>query len=165
MTPLRAKKTVGLIALLLFVACRLLFDALQTDSNAGRHVLLIEGDYQIIRVVDAVTWIVKPVNQNSPPFRVRLASLDVASAERRTLAKDNELIQKEIGPDRMVHLRFDRHRFDSDQVPLAYAFVDDVLINAKLVAFRLAIPRILPDNSAKLQRQIVRAAESRGDGP
>ena len=165
MIPQRKKKAVVFVAaLVLFVLGRMLFEFCQTESNIGRHALLTEGDYRVVRIVDPITLVVEPVDfgpqKNSRPFRIRLASLDLAPTERRSLERDNEAVKTEIGPDRLVRLRFDRHRFDKDQIPLAYAFADNVFINARLVALKIAVPKFLPDNSAKLQRQIARAADS-----
>lgn len=158
----RTKKTAVIVFLLIaFVLGRILVDLGESEANNGRHAFLTEGDYQVVRLVDPITWVVMPFDSQWPnhsrPFRIRLASLEMTPIQYRMNDRNIELVSSLLEPERTVRLRFDRHRFDTDQIPLAYAFVNHALLNAKLVDLNIALPKFLPDNSSKLQRQIARA--------
>ncbi len=152
-------------SLLLLVACRIAYQQTQPAKSTGRHLCLVEGEYRVQRIVDPITFVVEPLEKaarhSSPALTVRLASLDVKPRPAGSVSQRDFQLPQLIG-NGAIHLRFDRQRFDTDQTPIAYAFAGERLVNADLVACQAAVPKFVPGNSAKLQRQIFAAQAGGG---
>ena len=143
------------------------------DSAADRDPLG-EGLYDVVRVVDGDTLIVRPrtPRRGGPtdtghlslrPVRVRLLGIDAPESVR-----PNYPVQR-WGPEasarlgrlvrgQPVRLRFDRRRLDKYDRYLAYVYVEDLLVNEALVRAGLARVLVFPGDSESMARRL-RAAQ------
>ncbi len=153
---------VGLLATL--ALARVAHDASQPQIATGRHLQLVEGRYKVEQIVDPITIRAKPTPSTGLSdrrcFAVRLASLSVNPNFQPRFHHAHSFELARLLEGDTVWLRFDQQRYDEDQTPIAYAFVGDRLLNAELVSCDVALPKMVPGNSARLQRTIHRAQSS-----
>ena len=149
----------------LCITAQALHESSINEQPPGRHLTLTEGTYQVLRIVDPITLIVQKtpsiVANGNDAFPIRLASLQAVSpsndrASTTHLQTGMSHLSQLIGKGQL-ELKFGSQRFDLDQTPLAYAFIDQRLLNAELVALGVANPKMLPNNSSRWQRQISQA--------
>lgn len=142
------------------------FQLVRSHSAAGwgRGLFLHEGPMELVQVEDAVTFVVRgledPSRRYNGPFRLRLMGVERQAPTEETaaaaLARTEQLLAP--GPGRTVHVVFDRQRFDETETPTGYLFVEGVCLNTELLRkglVRLKRPAGLPSKS---MRDLIQAA-------
>ncbi len=157
-----------LSAVLLVITARFVTSQSNPEIVTGRQMRLADGPYVVQRIDGPITLLVSPKmptnsTADSRPFAVKLASLKVNPSRRPRSRFEHAYELTRLVRGGTVYLRFDRQRFDQDQLPIAYVFAQDRLVNAELVACGAAIPKSVPGNSPKLQR-LIRLAAKPADG-
>lgn len=148
------------LLLAVVVVARLGWQFLQTADHPATVEQLAEGLYQVERVVDGDTIIVRIQTNGQPsPARVRLLGIDTPES-----VKPNHPVEpwgleaadftRRFVSRGTVQLRFDRRRRDRYDRFLAYVYVEDRMLNEELVRAGLAQVRIYPGDSTMFQRRL-----------
>ena len=138
-------------------------------ENAG---LLVEGSCQVVQVHDGpLLLVVRQESASSPGTkvpnaverRVRLIGLeadrDSSAAGKTRAAAATEFARGQVA-EKSVRLKFDKRRVDRDHLWLAYVYVDEVLLNERLIEEGLARVSEYPGDSPAIAKRL-RAAEAR----
>ncbi len=129
---------------------------------------LAEGDYDVARVVDGDTLIVRPPagapGVGRREIRLRLLGIDCPESVKpdhpvEPWAREAEKFTGKFVAGGSVRLRFDKRRLDQYDRYLAYVFVDDRMLNEELVRAGLATVSTFPGDSDSMTRRL-RAAEN-----
>lgn len=152
-----------------FALVRFGYDRWRGDPPLGGRASLVEGDYEVVRVVDGDTLVVRDSDASDPAVRsqrgVKLRLLGIDCPES---VKPNHPVER-FGPEATeftkqfvaggsVRLQFDRRRIDTYDRYLAYVFVDEQMLNEELVREGLARVSTYPGDSQSMARRF-RAAE------
>ena len=131
-----------------------------------------EGDYELVRVVDGDTLIVRAVPAEADArgaaevFPVRLLGIDCPESVHPQRAvepwsKEAAQFTQDFVAAGRVRLQFDRRRIDKYQRRLAYVFVGDRLLNEELLRVGLARLLLVPGDSETMGHRL-RTAERAG---
>jgi micrococcal nuclease len=164
-----SRKWIVLAIIAAFALVRLGYDYWRGSPPLGGRSPLAEGTYEVVRVVDGDTLMVRDPNAADPAVRsrrgVRLRLLGIDCPES---VKPNHPIEpfgpeateftKQFVADRSVRLQFDRRRIDKYDRYLAYVFVDEQMLNEELVREGLARVSTYPGDSQSMARRF-RVAE------
>ncbi|NLF73972.1 MAG: hypothetical protein GX575_33610 [Candidatus Anammoximicrobium sp.] len=135
--------------------------------HPAREPPLSEGRYEVLRVVDGDTLVVRvPASadrRRGRDIRVRLLGIDCPESVQpdypvEPWGPEAAEFTKRFLARRAVQLRFDKRRLDQYDRYLAYVFVDDRMLNEELVRAGLAFVAMFPGDSESMQRRL-RAAE------
>lgn len=165
----RSPPWVLLVLLAVWLAWRIGWQGGQPPHAPVPEAPLPEGDYQVLRVVDGDTLIVRPLAQApdaapaSEGLRVRLLGIDCPESVRpdypvEPWGPEAAQFTREFVAGGLVRLQFDRRRMDRYDRWLAYVAVGDRLLNEELVRAGLARVRTYAGDSESLARRL-RAAE------
>ncbi len=133
-----------------------------------REPPLPEGTYEVIRVVDGDTLVVRRPRAAGPgrvrEIRVRLLGIDCPESAKpdhpvEPWSLEAAEFTKRFVAGRTVRLRFDKRRLDQYDRYLAYVFVGDRMLNEELVRAGLAFVSTFPGDSDAMTRRL-RAAET-----
>jgi micrococcal nuclease len=156
-----------LAAIALLVLLRLLSDRGRDESEPDRELPLAEGAYQVVRVVDGDTLLVR--RQDADPQAARERRLRLLGIDCPESVKPDQPIEP-WGPEasqftqrfvagRDVHLQFDKRRIDRYGRYLGYVFVEEKMLNEELVRAGLARVSIYPGDSEAMARRLRAAAQ------
>ena len=163
------RSILALIFILLLVGLRI-WQHVSDQSQAPTQIeAQREGTYQVVRVVDGDTLIVKHDHRSADrasagEARVRLLSIDAPES-----VKPNHPIEpwgivateftKSFVAGRQVTMRFDKRRQDRFGRWLAYIYVDDRMLNEELVRNGLAKAKVYYADSQTVGRKLQRAEQ------
>lgn len=165
------RTTLSAIILLVVVSLRLLYLYSGRDENQGQPEVLIEGSYDVVRVVDGDTLIVRlnrdALASNTPDarlaqIRLRLLSIDTPETTKpghppEPWGKEATRFTKQFVRGGVVRLRFDKRRRDQYGRWLAYVYVGDQMLNQEIVRAGLARVIIYRGDSMTIGRQLERS--------
>ncbi len=164
--PRRAWLAAAMVAIL--VLARWGCDRWRDVPHPVREPPLPEGTYEVIRVVDGDTLVVRRQASTGHgrirEIRVRLLGIDCPESVKpdhpvEPWGPEAAEFTRKFVAGRAVRLRFDKRRLDQYDRYLAYVFVDDRMLNEELVRAGLAFVSTFPDDSEAMARRL-RAAES-----
>lgn len=163
--------TVLFFTLLLVLAVRRGCDTFLPGRPPPALESLSEGEYDIVRVVDGDTLIVRPSSgsdqSSAEPRQARVRLLGIDTPET---VKPNHPIEP-WGPEAAAftrdflaggraELRLDRRRKDRYDRFLAYVYVEDRMLNEELVRAGLARASHYPGDSPQIARRLRQAEEA-----
>lgn len=96
----------------------------------------LEGPYYVVRVIDGDTFVVRINDEN---IRIRLIGVDAPESVHVDKTKNTEegkkaaLFLKKLIENKKVYLEYDIKRKDKYGRTLAYAYLDDEMINLILI--------------------------------
>lgn len=173
-----SRKWIVLAIIAAFAAVRFGYDRWRGTPSLGGRTALVEGSYEVVRVVDGDTLVVRDPNAADPAVRdprgvkLRLLGIDCPESVRPNYPVEpfgpeaTEFTKRFVAGGR-VRLQFDRRRIDRYARYLGYAFVDEQMLNEELVRKGLARVATYPGDSQSMARRF-RAAEDearlRGQG-
>ncbi|MBW3598941.1 MAG: thermonuclease family protein [Planctomycetes bacterium] len=169
--PFRRRRswgTVLLFAVLTLLAVRRGCESFSPDRPRSPETLA-EGVYDVVRVVDGDTIIVRPPGawpgRDSQQARVRLLGIDTPETVQpnhpvEPWGPEATEFTREFLVDGEVELRLDRRRKDRYDRFLAYVYVEDRLLNEELVRAGLARAEAYPGDSPQIARQLQEAEEA-----
>lgn len=118
------------------------------SSTAGGRIVLQGGPCEVLSLEDGNTLL---VSQGDHRFRVRLIAIALPQGADDQVAKD-ELSR--IAPPGPASIELDKRRAAPDGSWLAYVYVDDNLVNARLLATGRASYEVYPGDSFTVGRQL-----------
>lgn len=144
------------------------YDRWQDVPQPAHDPPLAEGHYEVTRVVDGDTLVVR-LPSTSPRGRVRELRVRLLGIDCPETVQPDHAVEP-WGPEaaeftktfvagQAVQLRFDKRRLDKYDRYLAYVFVDDRMLNEELVRAGLATVSTFPGDSDSMTRRL-RAAET-----
>ena len=141
-------------------------------------MVLLEGLYQVVRVVDGDTLLVKwrgaegiadpeaagTAGPDDGVLRVRLLGIDCPESVKpghpiEPWALDSSRFTRDFVSGNLVRLRFDKRRIDKYHRRLAYVFVGEQMLNEELLRAGLARVMVFPGDSESIARRL-RAAQA-----
>jgi micrococcal nuclease len=161
-----------LIPIILAVLCLIRFAARhsQEPPSPATDMALREGGFEVVRVVDGDTLIVRPLDPEQRRrvdrrgVRLRLLGIDCPESVKpdhpvEPWGPESAAFTRDFVAGDRVQLRFDRRRIDRYQRYLAYAYVGDRMLNEALVRAGLARVSVFPGDSASMTRRLRKAEE------
>lgn len=164
-----SRKWVVVAVIAAFALVRFGYDRWRGEFSPNDGPPLAEGLYEVVRVVDGDTLIVRKDDATHPAVRskrgVRLRLLGIDCPES---VKPNHPVER-WGPEAAeftssfvsagtIRLQFDRRRIDRYERYLAYVFVGEQMLNEELVRTGLARVSTFPGDSETMARRL-RSAE------
>jgi micrococcal nuclease len=130
---------------------------------------LEEGDYDVLRIVDGDTLLVRERDETASKrrreegLRLRLLGIDCPESVKpdhpvEPWGPEATAFTHRFVSSRVVRLQFDKRQIDQYGRCLAYVYVDDRMLNEELVRAGLARVSTYPGDSATMARRF-RAAE------
>lgn len=162
--PRRTWLLAALIAVLALI--RWGYDRWRDIPQPARQPPLAEGSYDVSRVVDGDTLVVRPRAAASPgrvrEIRVRLLGIDCPESVKpdhpvEPWGPEAAEFTRKFVSGHAVQLRFDKRRLDQYDRYLAYVFVDERMLNEELVRAGLAYVSIYPGDSDSMTRRLRKA--------
>ena len=158
------------LALVAFLLLRLGQDWWHGGGDHPRDVVLPEGLYQVVRVVDGDTLLVKrpaaegTADPDDVVLRVRILGIDCPESVKpghpvEPWALDSSRFTRDFVSGNPVRLRFDKRRIDKYHRRLAYVFVGERMLNEELLRAGLARVMVFPGDSETIARGL-RAAQA-----
>ena len=166
----RSRSWILLLVLVVGVLARYGYDRWHGAPPLGGMPPLEEGVYEVVRVVDGDTLIVRKPDaaeallRSSRGVRLRLLGIDCPELERPDhpaepwSAEATEFTERFVA-GRPVRLEFDRRRIDRYNRYLAYVFVGDRMLNEALVEAGLARVSTFPGDSESIARRLRKAEQ------
>ena len=153
------------VLLTALVSARIAYDRWRPGATSPADGVLAEGEYQLVRVVDGDTLIVRTAGtaRNEPdepgPYRIRLLGIDCPESVRpnwpvERWGPEASQFTRDFVAGGRVRLRFDKRRRDRYRRYLAYVFVADKLLNEELVRGGLARVYAFPGDSVSMTRRL-----------
>lgn len=154
---------VGLVGA--WILARWLWDDAHRETNVAS---LSESLYRVERVLDGAELLIqRPCGGQMEQARVRLLGVSLPVPEEedgagRLRERARDYVARLI-EGKVVQLRTDRRQVDEDGVLLAYVYLDDALVNARLVQQGLAHVATHPGDSSSIVTQLKRAEAAARD--
>ena len=158
------------LSLVGFLLLRVGLDWWHGSADHPADVVLPEGLYQVVRVVDGDTLLVKRPQDDGASdadenvLRVRLLGIDCPESVKpghpvEPWALESSRFTRDFVSGHLVRLRFDKRRIDKYHRRLAYVFVGEQMLNEELLRAGLARVMVFPGDSESIAR-VLRAAQA-----
>jgi micrococcal nuclease len=163
------------LSLVAFLLLRVGLDWWHGGADRPTDVVLPEGLYQVVRVVDGDTLLVKrprgeaAADPEDVVLRVRLLGIDCPESVKpghpvEPWALESSRFTRDFVSGNLVRLRFDKRRIDKYHRRLAYVFVGEKMLNEELLRAGLARVMVFPGDSESIARGLRSAqAEARAN--
>jgi micrococcal nuclease len=163
-----SRKWVIVAVITAFALVRFGYDRWRGDSSARDGPPLAEGFYEVVRVVDGDTLMVRKDDATHPAARsergvpLRLLGIDCPESVKpnhpvEQWAPEAANFTTHFVSGQAIRLQFDRRRIDRYDRYLAYVFVNERMLNEELVRAGLARVSTFPGDSKSVARRLLDA--------
>jgi len=158
-------ETLTITAIVAVVLGSFVFNRL-VNQRSGPRRLLEDGEYQVISVIDPLSFVVRrsaddsrgpATNEDFSTFEFKLAGIKFLSSEPGTGRANAQSFVKRFIANKSLSIRFDRHRYDHQNTALGYLYADGEMLNIALVANRFATPDPIQGNSGSIHSKLQQA--------
>jgi len=160
-----SRKWIIVVVIVAFATARFGYDRWRGEFRPGDGPPLDEGLYEVVRVVDGDTLIVRKDDSSHPAassergVRLRLLGIDCPESVKpnhpvEPWGSEATLFTKQLVSGKAIRLQFDRRRVDRYNRYLAYVFVNDQMLNAELVRKGLARVSTFSGDSETMSRRL-----------